>query len=151
MKAHEIMITQVHTVKESDTVRAVIKKFIEHRISGLPVVNDKNEIVAYVSDGDIMRYIGKHENLVTDFFYYVAAIKGDDEDFEGRVQRILELNILDIAQRNLIKVLQDEEIENIAAILAKKHIKKLPVEHNGVLVGIISRGDVIRHSFKSIL
>ena len=139
MKASEIMITQVYTVNEHDTVRAVIKKFIDHRISGLPVVNDKNKIVAYVSDGDIMRYIGKHENLVVDFFYYTA------------VRKILDLNILDIAKKKVIKVSQNEEIENIAAILAKKHIKKLPVEHNGVLVGIISRGDVIRHSFETIL
>lgn len=151
MKASEIMITQVYTVDERDTVRAVIKKFIDHRISGLPVINDKNKIVAYVSDGDIMRYIGKHENLVVDFFYYTAVIQGDDEEFEGRVRKILDLNILDIARKKVIKVSQDEEIENIAAILAKKHIKKLPVEHNGVLVGIISRGDVIRHSFKTIL
>lgn len=151
MKAHEIMIKQVYKVRESDTVQAVIKQFIEHRISGLPVVDANNKIVAYVSDGDIMRYIGKHENLVVDFFYYTAVVKGDFEEFEDRVQKILDLNILDIAQKKVIKVSQDEEIENIAAILAKKHIKKLPVEHNGVLVGIISRGDVIRHSFKSIL
>lgn len=151
MKAHEIMINQVYTVNQNDTVRVVIKKFIDHRISGLPVINDNNKIVAYVSDGDIMRYIGKHENLVVDFFYYLAIVKGDDGEFEDRVQKILDLNILDIAQTRVIKVSQDEKIENIAAILSKKHIKKLPVEHNGVLVGIISRGDVIRHSFKSIL
>ena len=45
----------------------------------------------------------------------------------------------------------NEEIENIAALLGKGQIKKLPVERNGVLVGIISRGDVIRHSFKAII
>jgi CBS domain-containing protein len=151
MKAYEIMINQVYTVRESDTVRVVIKKFIEHRISGLPVVNDKNKIIAYVSDGDIMRYIGKHENLVIDLFYYTAFIKGDVEEFEEKVQKILDLNILDIAQKKVIKVSQDASIEDIATTLAKKNIKKLPVEHNGVLVGIISRGDVIRHSFKSIL
>ena len=63
----------------------------------------------------------------------------------------MDLNILSIAQKKVIKVSQDEDIENIAAILAKRHIKKLPVEHNGVLIGIISRGDVIRNCFKSIL
>lgn len=45
----------------------------------------------------------------------------------------------------------DEEIENIAAILGKRQIKKLPVKRNGVLVGIISCGDVIRHTFRTIL
>ncbi|WP_420872006.1 CBS domain-containing protein [Cohnella rhizosphaerae] len=68
MLAQDIMIKQVYKVKESDTVRRVIERFIEHGISGLPVVNDRNEIVGYVSDGDVMRYIGKHEDRYVDFF-----------------------------------------------------------------------------------
>lgn len=151
MLAHEMMITDVFKVKENDTVRAVIEKFIDYRISGLPVVNDRNQIVAYVSDGDIMRFIGKHEDWVVDSFFYAFVIKGDDEEFEERKRRILNLNVLEIAKKKVAKVAWDEDIENIAAILGKKQIKKLPVERNGVLVGIISRGDVIRHSFKSLL
>lgn len=151
MQAHEIMINQVYKVKENDTVRAVIEKFLEYRISGLPVVNDRNEIVAYVSDGDIMKYIGKHNDVVIDAFIFVNVVKGDNEGFVERGKRLLSLNIMDIAQTKVIKVAWDEEIENIATILGKRKIKKLPVERNGVLVGIISRGDVIRHSFKAIL
>ncbi len=151
MQAHEIMIKQVIKVKEYDTVRSVIEKFIEHRISGLPVVNDRNEIVAYVSDGDIMRFIGNHKDFVIDSYYYAFVIKGDYEDFKERQKQLLNLNVLEIAKRKFTKVSWNEEIEKIAAILGKKQIKKVPVERNGVLVGIISRGDVIRNSFKAIL
>jgi CBS domain-containing protein len=151
MQAHEIMIREVRKVKESDTVRSVIEKFIEYRISGLPIVNDSNEIVGYISDGDILRYIGKHEDRIVDSFYFAFVIKGDNENFKEREQRLLNLNVLEIAKRKVFKVSWDEEMENIAAILGKKQIKKVPVERNGVLVGIISRGDVIRHSFKDIL
>ncbi|ETI68949.1 CBS domain-containing protein [Neobacillus vireti] len=151
MLAHEIMISQVHKVKETDTVRSVIEKFIEYHISGLPVVNDRNEIIAFLSDGDIMRYIGKHDDRIVDAIYYTFVIKGDDEDFQEREQKLLNLNVLEIANKKVIKVAWDEKLENIAAILGKRQIKKLPVERNGVLVGIISRGDVIRHSFKALL
>jgi CBS domain-containing protein len=151
MPAHEIMNSQVIKVKEQDTVRSVIKKLIQYRISGLPVVNDRSEIIAFISDGDIMRYIGKHEDQGVYTFYYTFRIKGDDEDFEERVRRLLNLNVLEIAKRNVFTVSWDEEIEKIATILGEKQIKKLPVERNGLLVGIISRGDVIRHSFKKIL
>jgi len=150
MQAHEIMVSQVHKVKEDDTVRAAIEKFIEHRISGLPVVNDRNEIVAFISDGDILRYIGKHEDRIVDNFYYTFVIKGDEDKFEDREQRLLQLNVLEIAKKKVIKVSWDVEMETIAAVLGKKQIKKVPVERNGVLVGIISRGDVIRNSFKSL-
>ncbi|PKR82429.1 CBS domain-containing protein [Heyndrickxia camelliae] len=151
MKAYEIMNQQVYKVKENDTVRSVIEKFISHRISGLPIVNDRNEIIAYMSDGDILRYIGKHEDIIFNAASLNFFIQRDVEEFEQRTQRLLRLNVLEIAKRKVIKVSWNEEIENIAAILGKKQIKKLPVERNGVLVGIISRGDVIRHSFKSII
>ncbi|WP_407307729.1 CBS domain-containing protein [Desulfosporosinus sp. SB140] len=151
MQAYEIMINRVYKVKKSDTVRSVVEKFLEYRISGLPVVNEKNEIVAYVSDGDIMRYIGKHDDFVFDSFFFITAIKGDDEGFAERARRLLDLNIMDIAIKKVISVAWDEDIENIAAILGKKNIKKVPVVRDGTLVGIISRGDVIRYSFKTIL
>ncbi|NHM32261.1 CBS domain-containing protein [Neobacillus terrae] len=145
------MINQVHKVKDSDTVRSVIQKFIDYSISGLPVVNDKNEIVGYISDGDIMRYIGRHEDRIVDSFYYAFTIMGDEVEFEERERRLLDLNVMGIAKKKIMKVQWNESIENIAALLGKRQIKKLPVERNGVLAGIISRGDVIRYSFKSLL
>ncbi|MGA9225125.1 MAG: CBS domain-containing protein [Mesobacillus sp.] len=151
MQAHEIMNSTVYKVKDTDNVRLVIEKFIDHQISGLPVVNERNEIVAYISDGDIMRNIGKHKDIVVDSFYYVDVIRGDDDEFEVRTQKVLDLNVMVIAQKKVQKVAWNQEIENIAALLGKKQIKKVPVERNGVLAGIISRGDVIRHSFKKLL
>ncbi|MDF9841560.1 MULTISPECIES: CBS domain-containing protein [unclassified Paenibacillus] len=151
MKAHEIMIRQVYKVKEYDTVRTFIEKCLEHRISGMPVINDRNEIVAYISDGDIMRYIGKHDDLIVDSFFQINVIKGDEDEFEERTRRLLNLNVMTIAKRKVTTVAWDEDVERIAAVLGKKQIKKVPVERNRVLVGIISRGDVIRHSFKTLL
>ncbi|MEH7883357.1 CBS domain-containing protein [Bacillus sp. JJ1609] len=151
MQAHEIMNSTVYKVKDTDNVRLVIEKFIDHQISGLPVVNERNEIVAYISDGDLMRYIGKHKDIVVDSFYYVDVIRGDDDEFEVRAQKVLDLNVMAIAQKKVQKVAWNQEIENIAALLGQKQIKKVPVERNGVLAGIISRGDVIRHSFKKLL
>lgn len=151
MQAYEIMVNNVFKVKETDTIRSILTRFIEHRISGLPIVNERNEIVGYVSDGDIMRYIGKHKDFVIDTLYYINVIKGDDDEYEERLQRILDLNVMTIAQKKVQKVKWNVEVEDIAAILGEKRIKKLPVERNGVLVGIISRGDVIRNSFKDLI
>lgn len=151
MKAHEFMVRQVYKVKREDTVRTFIEKCIAHRISGMPVVNDRNEIVAYLSDGDIMRYIGRHEDLIVDSFFQINVFVGDNELFEERAQKLLGLNVMAIAKKKVITVHAEEDLEVIATILGKKQIKKVPVERNHVLVGIISRGDVIRHSFKALL
>jgi CBS domain-containing protein len=150
MQASDIMISQVYKVKESERVKAVIEKFSDRRISGLPVVNERNEIVAYISDGDIMRYIGK-KHITLDFYNFASIYAMDKECFELRSKSILNLNVMEIAKKKVIKVQWDTPIEEIAAILGEKKIKKVPVERKGVLVGIISRGDVIRHVFKQFL
>lgn len=151
MKAHELMTSHVYKIMEKDTVRTFIERCIEYRISGMPIVNDRNEMVAYLSDGDIMRSLGKQEDIVVDLFYHMAVIKGDDDRFEVRFRKLLDWNVMAIAQKKVIAVSWDQEVDKIATILGKKHIKKVPVERDGVLVGIISRGDVIRHAFESLL
>ncbi|GAA5417820.1 hypothetical protein Pryu01_02896 [Paraliobacillus ryukyuensis] len=151
LKASQIMKRSVIRLKETATIREVVEQFIEHGISGLPIVNDRNEVVAYISDGDIMRYIGKHKNYVIDMYSFINVIMGDDDSFEERMKRILKLNVLDIAKKNVITVSFDDRVEDVAYILGQKRIKKLPVLREGVLVGIISRGDVIRDAFKIVL
>ncbi|REB11012.1 CBS domain-containing protein [Sporosarcina sp. BI001-red] len=151
MKAQDIMIENVYLVNEKDTVRRVIQTFIDQRISGMPIVNNDMKLVGYISDGDIMRYIGKHKDIVVDSLYTVNVFNGDDAPFEERVRRSLDLNVMDIATKKVISVTTETSEEKIAAILGKKQIKKLPVEQDSKLVGIISRGDVLRNTFKSIL
>ncbi|QAY65267.1 CBS domain-containing protein [Paenibacillus protaetiae] len=148
MKAFEIMNHHVYKVKETDTVRAVIERFIDHRISGLPIVNEANRIVGYISDGDIMRFIGKKSDRVIGAFYYMVVT--DQLDMEYKVNQILNLNVLAIAKKKVVTAAWDEDVDQIAAILGKRQIKKVPIERNGVLAGIISRGDVIRHVFQSV-
>lgn len=151
MNAQDIMKTPVITVSEKDNVRAVVKKFIKHGISGLPIVNESSQVVGYISDGDIMRYIGKHKDLVYESFFYISVIAGDEEGYEQRAEKVLKLNVMEIAKRKVIKTVWNTDIEDIAAILGERQIKKLPVEKDGKLIGIISRGDVIRHSFELVL
>ncbi|WP_438447152.1 CBS domain-containing protein [Gorillibacterium sp. sgz5001074] len=143
MKASDFMVRQVIKVLEEDTVRSVMDKFVANRISGLPVVNHRNEIVGYISDGDIMRRIGKQNPVVFESFLF-SAVYTDQVDIGIKFHKLIEMNVMKVATHHVITVEEDTEIGEIAAILGKKRIKKVPVVKNGVLAGIISRGDIIR-------
>src|SRR5437588_9733043 len=106
MHANDIMISQVYKIKENEKVKAVIEKFTDHRISGLPIVNERNEVVAYISDGDIMRYIGK-KHMTMDFFNFTEIYELDQEYFEQKAKSILNLNVMAIAKKKVIKVQWD--------------------------------------------
>jgi len=151
MKAYQSMKETVITVSEQDTIRTVVERFITSGISGVPVVNEQQGVVGYISDGHIMRAIGKHKDIIVDTFVYVDVIKGDDENYENRVRHILNRPVMEMARRKVVTATVETEMEEIAATLGAKRIKKLPILKDGKLVGIISRGDVIRHSFKQFI
>lgn len=143
MLAKDIMVTPVYKVKHTDSVREVLERFVQHRISGMPVVNERNEIVGYISDGDIMRHIGNPGPILFDVLFYTAMID-DPEAAEDKFKRLLKKNVTEIATQKVIAVQENTDLGQVAAILGNKRIKKVPVERRGVLVGIISRGDMIR-------
>ncbi|RNC29021.1 MAG: Inosine-5'-monophosphate dehydrogenase [Candidatus Dichloromethanomonas elyunquensis] len=144
-KAHEVMVNPVFTVSEDNTVQTVLKTFVEHRISGVPVINAKNEPVGFISDGDIMAYIGYHDSIV--FFFDITSYTStwvETESLEEKIKELNKLNVMKIATKQVISVQFDEDLDKVARILGNKKIKKVPVVKNKELVGVISRGDIIR-------
>jgi CBS domain-containing protein len=144
-KASDVMIQQVITVDESALVKEVLKHFITHRISGLPVINKENEVVGFISDGDILKNIGHHRSMTIDIMAVgFTGVWFDQEDLDDKMAELLELKVMEIATHKVITVNNETEIGDIAEILGQKKIKKVPVVQNGKLTGIISRGDLLR-------
>lgn len=143
MKASDFMVKPVIKAKPEDTVRSVLEKFVRYRISGMPVVNDRNEIIGYISDGDIMRRIGKNRPVVLDVLWY-SNVYQDPVDLGEKFKMLVDLNVTEVATTHVVTVDEETEIDEIAALLGRKRIKKVPVVRDGVLAGIISRGDIVR-------
>ncbi|MGI5921496.1 MAG: HPP family protein [Syntrophomonadaceae bacterium] len=151
-KAHEIMVDKVVTVSENDTVHTVLHAFVEYRISGIPIINAKNEPVGFISDGDVMKYIGYRDPIV--YFSDFPTFSGtwvNNHSFEDKVRGLNQLNVMNIATKRVITVQFDEDVDKVAKILSNKKIKKVVVVKDKKLVGIISRGDIIRFVVKNYL
>lgn len=150
-KAHDIMVNEVISVGENDNVQTVLKAFVNNRISGIPIVNTKNEPVGFISDGDVMNYIGYRDPVVyfTDFAFANTWV--DNEPMENKIKSLSNLNVMDIATKRVITVQFDQDVDKVAKILGQKKIKKVVVVKDKKLVGIISRGDIIRFIVKNYL
>jgi CBS domain-containing protein len=114
MIARDIMTHKVYTTRPETSVQEVAQLLSSQRISGTPVVDDKGQIVGIVTEADI---IGK-------------------VDREG-------LHVADIMCRELITVDEETAVSEIASLLTERRIKRVPVVHNGKLVGIVSRADIV--------
>src|SRR5215813_6989107 len=114
MIASEIMTRKVSTIRPEATVQEAAHLLSRERISGAPVVNAGGMIIGIVTEADI---IGK-------------------VDREG-------LRVGDIMSQQIISVKEETPVNEIAILLAERKIKRVPVLHNGKLVGIVSRADIV--------
>ncbi|UJF32917.1 CBS domain-containing protein [Paenibacillus hexagrammi] len=155
MKASDIMITPVVKALETDTIRTVLEKFVNQRIGGVPIVDHANQIKGYISDGDIMRAVSTQSKVFIASPFYTSAWL-DTQTLEEKYHEILDLCVMEFAKTKVVTVNVNTELEDVATILGRRHLKKVVVEKNGgYLAGVISRGDMVRflsrHCSKKLL
>lgn len=151
MKVKEFMIRDVVTAHPNDRVRDVMKVLVDRKIGGLPICSEDGKLIGMVSDGDILRAIKPIEDRFYHYLLYMAFDEG--QDMGTRLGNLSNIEIINIAKtKEIICVTEDEEMEKAVALLAEHHFKKLPViDRNKHIVGVISRGDVMRKIQTSII
>lgn len=144
------MNKQPYFVHSTDSIRTVAQILASNKTSGVPVVDDHMKVVGFISDGDIMKYIGRSDGAVLDatLMLYRAT---DNENFMQRISELLDLNVMRIATKGAISVESGSELDEACRLLAEKRIKKAPVVNaDGTLIGSLSRSDVIRSTMANL-
>ncbi len=151
MKVKEFMIRDVVKGHPNDSVKDIMKILVENKIGGLPICSEDGKLIGMVSDGDILRAIKPIDHQFYHYLLYMAFDEG--QDLGTRLGNLAKTEIINIANtRGIISVTEDDEMEKAVALLAEHHFKKLPViDRNRHIVGVISRGDVIRKIQSSII
>ena len=122
-KVSDFMTTKLITFRPEQSVEDVIDSLINNKISGGPVVNDKNELVGIISEGDCIKHISESR-------YYNMPL--EDDKIENRMVKNVEtidgnMNIFDAAN----KFLKDKR-------------RRFPIVEDGKLVGQISQKDILK-------
>jgi CBS domain-containing protein len=117
--AKDIMTTRVVTVKPSTPIADAARLLVRRKISGVPVVDekDKTKVVGILTEADLL-----------------AAPAGAK-------------TVAEVMRKRVISVAPDTSVDDIAATLVKRKIKRMPVLDGGKLVGIVSRIDVLRAKY----
>ena len=144
------MNSEPYYVHSTDSIRSVAQILASNKTSGVPIVDNKNKVVGFVSDGDIMKYIGRNDAAILDGSLMLYRIP-DDQSFVGRVAELLDLNVMRIATKNVISVDSGSELDEACRLLAEKRIKKAPVvDAKGILIGSLPRSDIIRSTMANL-
>lgn len=149
LAAEDVMNRRVTTVAPDMTLPELEQKFLDERVSGFPVVDD-GELVGIVSRSDVVRQLCVERSLsgmISDY-YHESALHDPVEPLEelaARVGvRIEMLRVRDVMTEHLYSVEPENSVGEVADLLVRHRIHRIPVIEEGRLVGLITSLDLVR-------
>ena len=141
MKAGDVMTTKLITVTPESSVGDAAKLMLQYRISGLPVVDRKGELVGIVTEGDFLRRgetgTERRRPRWLEFILGPGRLSSEYVQAYGR-------KIADVMTSDPVCITEDVSLENVVDTLERHRVKRLPVMRDGKLVGIVSRANLVQ-------
>lgn len=138
----DIMNANPSTLPATAKIRDAIAIMQETETNGVPLVDDADKVVGFLSDGDILKFLSRHESSQTDGVSYIIMLETDS--FQERIRTVYDLDAMRLATKSVITVDADEQADLAFRTLADKKIKKAPVIKDGKLVGTLSRRNIMK-------
>jgi CBS domain-containing protein len=140
MHASDVMTTNVITVPPDAGVVEIARLLLTHRISAVPVVDADQHVLGIVSEGDLMR---RAEADTESRHSWWLELFLDAEDSAKNYIKTHGRKANDVMTRDVFGVTGDTPLDEIAGLLEKHHIKRVPVTSDGRLIGIVSRANLL--------
>lgn len=150
----QYMERQVYAIGQEATVREAITYFSEKHISGAPVVSAGGQVVGFLSDGDIMRYLRTQDHALSAMdssLLFLEYLWDPNDVFEQKLDAIMDLNVLELGTRKPITIPEDACLADACRLLSEAGVKKVPVVKGNAVVGIISRSGITNYLIRRYL
>jgi CBS domain-containing protein len=141
MNAVDVMVTKVITVGPDACVQDVAHILLTNRISAVPVIDANGKLLGIVSEGDLMcraeAGTGRRRP------WWLAALIGR-EAFAAEYVKEHSRKVTDVMTRSVITAKPNTPLRDIANLLEKNGIKRVPIVEDGKVVGIVSRANLLQ-------
>lgn len=142
MNVRDLMTTDVVVTHPETPLKDVARLLVEHRISGVPVVDADRRVVGVVTEAD---FLVKEATAGT--VHRRSPLRwllGDGGETETERQRITAVTAGEAMTSPVLTIDADRPLSEAARQMVGERINRLPVVEDGRLVGIISRADIVR-------
>ncbi len=144
MRARNLMTPDPYCVTARTPVSQIMRAMLDKNISAVMVMGDDGKLVGLVSEGDLVRrQDSTHQKKMDHWLALLAEGEALNLEFLHSLQ-LGEQTAASVMSSPVITVEEDTELAQIADLILKRGIKRVPVTRGGKLVGVVSRRDILR-------
>ena len=147
LTAKDIMTKNVTTVGAATTIEELARILMEHKISGVPVVDDNENLIGIVTENDLIsRDKRLHIPTVMRLFDAFIVLESQSK-VEKEIKRMTAITVNDIYIKEAITVTEGTPVQDIATIMSEKKVHLIPVvegKNEKKIIGIIGKIDLIK-------
>lgn len=123
LKAKDVMTTPVVSVDPDDSIEKTIRLMLDHRVSGLPVIDRSGHLVGIISEYDLLDLAWDSDRADSEVYQYMTC--------------------------PVHTVEEQDDLGCVAERFRLFGIRRLPVMRGDRVVGIVSRHDLLAHLTKT--
>lgn len=142
----DVMTTDVLTFLPTDTVESAARALSERKLGGAPVVDGDGMVLGLLEDDDlIVQETRLHFPTVISVFGAYLELPSSVRHFESDLRKAVGATVADVMDAGALTCRPDDTLETVATVLHDRNASRLAVvDDAGRLVGIVSRGDLVR-------
>jgi CBS domain-containing protein len=141
MRAKDVMSTEVISIMADATVFEAAERMVNAGISAMPVVGSNGDVVGILSEADLIR---RAEIGTAPQKSWLARLLADDYTTASSFVHSHARHVRDVMTKKVITVELDADLSDVANLMEKHAVKRVPVVRNGILVGIVSRANLLQ-------
>jgi CBS domain-containing protein len=157
MKVGDLMTQKVIKVRPDEHVKEAAKRMAEAGISGVPVVDGHGKLVGILCESDIVSAVRKRTKSVKMVYPSLSMVSvtfvDDEEQTEitKAMRDVSEMSVGDVMRQKVLTVKPEDDLSVAVRLMNGNEINRLPVVGDSGIVGILSRGDVVRGMAKGLV
>ena len=133
----DIMTERPRTVNPDVPMREAALQMVRAGVEGLPVVDAEGRLIGMLSERELLRHL-----LGSQLLGGVKTPAAEAEPPSGGTGG--RRSVRDVMTRQVLCVSAEQPLAEVASLMSNKELDRVPVVHDGRLVGVLTRGDIVR-------
>ncbi len=145
-QVHEVMTSDVDVIGADTSVAAAADRMAELGVSSIPVVDRDRRLVGLLRDDDLIVTEARvHAPRFWNVLGATIPFPGDMKHLEEELRKVAGATVGAVMQTTPVTSAPDDSLEDVATLMHESEVRHVPVvDADGKVVGIITRGDIVR-------